>query len=99
MIVMGDPQPATRQQVRFYANDVIAELIDSPALFGMSMGDIVHNDLSLFDPVNAVQGLVGKPWYNVLGNHDINFDSTDDENSDETFERTLWSDQLCVSVW
>ncbi|TWU23764.1 calcineurin-like phosphoesterase C-terminal domain-containing protein [Bythopirellula polymerisocia] len=87
MIVMGDPQPATRQQVRFYANDVIAELIDSPALFGMSMGDIVHNDLSLFEPVNAVQGLVGKPWYNVLGNHDINFDSPDDKYSDETFER------------
>ncbi len=86
MIVMGDPQPATRQQVRFYANDVIAELIDSPALFGMSMGDIVGDDLSLFEPVNAVQALVGKPWYNVLGNHDINFDSPDDKHSDETFE-------------
>ncbi len=87
MIVMGDPQPGNRQQVRFYANDVIAELIDSPALFGMSMGDIVSNDLSLFESVNEVQALVGKPWYNVIGNHDLNFDSLDDKNSDETFER------------
>ena len=87
LIVMGDPQPATRQEVRFYANDVIAELIDSPALLGISLGDIVHDDLSLFESVNAVQALVGKPWYNVLGNHDINYDSPNDKYSDETFER------------
>jgi hypothetical protein len=53
----------------------------------MSMGDIVEDDLSLFDAVNAVQGLIGVPWYNLLGNHDINFRSPDDKNSDETFER------------
>ncbi len=26
------------------------------------------------------------PWYNVLGNHDINHDAKDDKHSDETFE-------------
>ena len=26
------------------------------------------------------------PWYNVTGNHDMNFDSEKDELSDETFE-------------
>lgn len=87
VIVMGDPQPATRQEVRFYANDVIAELIDTDAALGISMGDIVGDDLSLFDSVNAVQALVGVPWYNVLGNHDINYDSPNDKYSDESFER------------
>ena len=51
------------------------------------MGDIVHDDLSLFDSVNQVQALIGKPWYNVLGNHDINYDAPDDATSDESFER------------
>jgi len=87
MILMGDPQPGTRQQVRFYANDVLAELIDTSAAFGISMGDIVGDDLSLFGPVNAVQGLIGVPWYNVLGNHDMNYRSPNDQYSDETFER------------
>ncbi len=87
VILVGDPQPNDRQQVRYYANDVVVELVDSTALFGMSLGDIVGNDLSLFDAVNAVQGVVGIPWYNVLGNHDINFQATSDQFSDETFER------------
>ncbi len=87
VIVMGDPQPYTRQEVRFYANDVVAELIDTTAALGMSMGDIVGDDLKLFPAVNAVQGLVGVPWYNVLGNHDINYRSPNDDYSDESFER------------
>ncbi len=87
VIVMGDPQPTDRRQVRFYANDVIAELVDTTAAFGLSMGDIVGNDLSLFGAVNAVQGVVGVPWYNVHGNHDINFRAPTDEYADETFER------------
>lgn len=87
VIVMGDPQPSSRREVRFYANDVVAELIDSTAAFGMSMGDIVGDNLSLFPAVNAVQGLVGVPWYNVLGNHDQNYRSPDDEHADESFER------------
>ena len=28
VIVMGDPQPTSQREVRFYANDVVAELID-----------------------------------------------------------------------
>ena len=87
MIVMGDPQPYTRQEVRYYANDCIAELVDTPAILGMSLGDIVGDDLALFEQVNAVQGLVGVPWYNVIGNHDMNFRSPNDKYSDETYER------------
>jgi len=87
VVLIGDPQPYSRQQVRYYGNDVIAELVDTDALFGMSMGDIVGNDLSLFEYMNATQGVVGIPWYNVLGNHDINFRAPNDKYSDETFER------------
>lgn len=87
VIMMGDPQPYNRRQVRYYANDCIAELIDTDAALGMSLGDIVGDKLSLFEHVNAVQGAVGIPWYNVLGNHDLNYRSPDDEHSDETYER------------
>lgn len=87
VIMMGDPQPYNRREVRFYANDVLAELVDTTAAFGISLGDIVGDDLTLFEPVNAVQALVGVPWYNVIGNHDINFRSVTDEYSDETYER------------
>ena len=87
VIMMGDPQPYDRREVRFYANDVLAELVDTTAVFGMSLGDIVGDDLSLFESVNNVQSLVGVPWYNVIGNHDLNFRSQVDKYSDETYER------------
>lgn len=31
--------------------------------------------------------MIGIPWYNVIGNHDVNQEATDDRLSDETFER------------
>jgi len=87
VVLMGDPQPYSRQEVRYYANDVIAELVDAKAALGISLGDLVGDKLSLFEYVNAVQSKVGVPWYNVHGNHDINFHSPNDKYADETFER------------
>ena len=38
-------------------------------------------------PLNQAIALIGIPWYNVIGNHDLNMDAADDQQSDETFER------------
>ena len=35
--------------------------------------------------------LLELPWYNVMGNHDMNYDATTDELSDETFELNFGS--------
>lgn len=87
IFVFGDPQPSNQQHVDFLARDVIAEVagVDGP-VFGLSLGDIVNNDLSLYEDLNGAIGLIGLPWYNVPGNHDINFDAASDRHSDETFE-------------
>ena len=36
---------------------------------------------------NQAIAMIGIPWYNVIGNHDTNYDARDDAGSDETFER------------
>jgi hypothetical protein len=88
MVVFGDPQPYNIEQVDFFAEDVILELVDRDDLeFGMTMGDIVGDDLDLFSPLNQAVSKIGIPWYNVLGNHDINYMAPNDELSDESFER------------
>ncbi|XOV91794.1 MAG: calcineurin-like phosphoesterase C-terminal domain-containing protein [Bacteroidota bacterium] len=88
MIVFGDPQPYNIEQIDFFAEDIIAELIDHDELeFGMTMGDIVGDDLNLFSPLNQAVSKLGIPWYNVLGNHDVNYMAPTDELSDETYER------------
>ncbi|MBU6178448.1 MAG: metallophosphoesterase, partial [Verrucomicrobia bacterium] len=86
-IFFGDPQPQTIEQVNHIADDVIAELIGTDAKFGVTLGDIMFDKLELFEPSNANVALIGIPWYNVIGNHDLNFDSPGDADSDETFHR------------
>jgi hypothetical protein len=38
-------------------------------------------------PLNRTVALLGIPWYNVVGNHDINYDSATRKYANETFER------------
>lgn len=88
MVVFGDPQPYNIDDVDFFAEDIVTELIGRQDLeFGMTMGDIVGDDLALFSPVNQAVSKIGIPWHNVLGNHDINYMAPTDKLSDETYER------------
>ncbi len=86
-IFWADPQPRNQQEIDYIAHDVVEELVGMDASFGVTLGDILFDDLSLFGSLNATVALIGIPWYNVLGNHDINRDVPDDRHSDETFER------------
>lgn len=89
-IMFGDPQPRDVTEVEYIAHDVLEQIIAEEAhdaAFGVTLGDIVFDDLSIMEPLNQAIALIGIPWYNVIGNHDLNLDAEDDEQSDETFER------------
>ncbi len=86
-ILFGDPQPRNQKEVDYIAHDVVEELIGAEASFGVTLGDIVFDDLDVFEPINKTIALIGIPWSNVIGNHDINTDAKNDAQSDETFER------------
>ena len=86
-ILFGDTQPRNEAEIQYMAHDVIEELIGTDAAFGVTLGDIVFDDLSIHDYHNRNVALIGIPWYNVIGNHDLNFRAVDDRHADETFER------------
>jgi hypothetical protein len=86
-ILFADPQPQTQRELDYIRDDVIAELIGTDAVFGMTMGDILYDDLSMFPRYNALIAQIGIPWYNVPGNHEINFEATHDKDSLETFKK------------
>lgn len=89
-LALGDTQPYNMQQMDWLARDTFAEIIDNNAwgaAFGVTLGDLVGDDLSLFNPLNDIQAQAGVPWYNIFGNHDMNFMSVNDEHSDETYTR------------
>ena len=80
----------------YIGHDVVEELIGTQAKFGVTLGDIVFDDLGMFEPLNATIALVGIPWFNVIGNHDMNMDASNDEDADETFTRIYGTQLLCV---
>lgn len=89
LLLFGDTQPRDVKEVEYITHDVIEPLLlqqNHGAVLGMTLGDVVFNDLAVFPPLKRSIALLGLPWYNVLGNHDMNFDAADDRYSDETWE-------------
>jgi hypothetical protein len=89
VVLFADPQPQTEAEVGYIRDDVIDELIGVDAAFGMTLGDIMYDDLSLYPRYNRVVSQIGLPWYNVPGNHDLNSLAPDDRRSLETFKRVF----------
>ncbi len=87
IILFGDPQARNLKEIDYVARDVVAELVGRRSAFGVTLGDIVFDDLSLFEHHNAAVAMIGISWYNVIGNHDINFDASDRKYANETYER------------
>lgn len=97
VVVFGDPQPKSMQDVGYYERDIVAPLLASgaPAAdLGISLGDIVNDDLSLYPAMKAVTARLRVPWLHVAGNHDLDFDATRDEDSLATFRREFGPDTL-----
>lgn len=88
-LMFGDPQPRNQEEIDYITHDVLEELVGTDAAFGVTLGDIMFDDLSLFESQARAIALLGIPWYNVIGNHDINYDSPNDRYSDETYERVF----------
>ncbi|WP_337177826.1 calcineurin-like phosphoesterase family protein [Paludisphaera sp.] len=89
LLLFGDTQPRNVKEVDYITRDVIEPLIlqgNHGAVLGMTLGDVVFDDLSVYPPLKQAVSLLGLPWYNVLGNHDMNYDAADDRYSDETWE-------------
>lgn len=88
MLVFGDPQPYDTTEVDYFYRGLVRELEGVEGVeFGLSLGDLVGDNLDLFMPYKKAVSHVGIPWYNVMGNHDENYDVKHDSLSDESFER------------
>lgn len=90
VLIFGDPQPSTKKELSYFSKGVVTEVKGIRDIaFGLSLGDLVGNDLSLHPPYIKVMNEIGVPWYNVMGNHDMNYEAVTDSLSDETFEKNF----------
>ncbi len=89
VVMVSDPQPETGAEVDFIREDLVQALAGIDAKFGLTAGDIMFDDLSLYSRSNAIMGAIGLPWWNIGGNHDLNFEAPDRRYSRETFKRVF----------
>lgn len=87
VVCFGDTQVRNTEEVQFLSHDILEGVEGTDAVFGITLGDIVFNDLSVFDPLIESMSGVGIPWRYVAGNHDHNHDAPTTESTDDTFER------------
>lgn len=86
-IFFGDTQPYSLTDIDYLSRDVIPELIGKDDyIFASVLGDIVGDNLSFFSPLTEAMALLEKPVYYVQGNHDMNYDVTDDRLASETYK-------------
>jgi hypothetical protein len=89
VLLFSDVHAGSPAEIDFVRNDVVNPLIGTKAAFGLTTGDIMSDDLSLFARCNRLIGRLGVPWRNIVGNHDLNLDAPDGRYSRETFKQTF----------
>jgi hypothetical protein len=89
VLVLGDTQPRDLDEVYFFTRDMVAGLTGFDAAFGVTLGDIVFDDLDLFVPVQQSIATIGLPWRYVLGNHDIDHSAKTNMDARGAWYRTF----------
>ncbi|MCC5904759.1 MAG: calcineurin-like phosphoesterase family protein [Balneolaceae bacterium] len=86
-VIFGDPQPANHRELDYYRDGVVSELIGVETDMIIPLGDIMFDNLDLFGRYNEIMAVLEKPVFNIIGNHDINFDADGNRYARETFKR------------
>jgi hypothetical protein len=86
-LIFGDSQVYNEDEIEYFERGIVDETktLTTPS-FGITLGDLVGDNLKLHLPYKNAIKKIGLPWYNVIGNHDMNYDAKADSLSDETFE-------------
>ncbi len=101
LIVGADPQPRARSagydNIAYHSLDMCedfyrdmrekAATITDRNVYGMMLGDVVHENMSLY--TDYLEGLktLGFPMFNILGNHDNDYTASNDTDGRRKFEQ------------
>ena len=92
-IIWADPQVKNANDVaQMMATSVpdvrqyIESLAEGTLIHGIGVGDLAWDNLEFFNDYNKAVGRMGIPFFQALGNHDMDYNKGGDETSDHTFQ-------------
>ena len=93
VLVFSDTQTKSQTDIDYYKRDIVEPLVGMHrATLGLTLGDVVNDDLALYPQLNQVTRMLQVPWLHIAGNHDLDFDATRDEDSLLTYRNTYGPD-------
>jgi len=91
-IIWADPQVKTKNDVEKMMAQSVPDVQQwvkaaGPAalIHGITVGDIVWDNHDLFPDYNEAVGSMGIPFFQCIGNHDMDYNKGGDDESDDTF--------------
>jgi len=90
--IIGDSQTYSGHEIQQYRDSAVTDLVerglgDQGCM--LYVGDVVGDDLGLLDRVMEVGSAVGVPQWATIGNHDIDLDARNSQNSADSWRR-IW---------
>lgn len=91
--IWADPQVKNEKDVEKMMNQSVPDVQQwvkaagkGALLHGITVGDIVWDELSLFADYDRAVDKMGIPFFQCIGNHDMDYNKGGDEASDDTFQ-------------
>ncbi|WP_245634315.1 calcineurin-like phosphoesterase C-terminal domain-containing protein [Janibacter corallicola] len=99
-IIGGDVQTYTRQEVEYARTGAFTDLAQRDDYAGcgaLFLGDIVGDDLSLYDQTRGLTSMVNGPVRMLPGNHDLDYDASSEHRFD-TYRSQFGADYYSYDV-
>jgi hypothetical protein len=95
-IIWADPQVKNKKDVKQMMDTSVPDTIETirslgkdALIHGICVGDLVWDTPELYPDYNAAIAKMGIPFFQVLGNHDMDYRMGGDETSDVTFKKNF----------
>lgn len=95
-IIWADPQVKNQKDVEKMMNSSVPDVQKLVAasgagvlMHGITVGDIVWDELKLFHDYSKAVEKMGIPFFQCMGNHDMDYNKGGDDTSDDTFHEVF----------
>ncbi len=82
---VGDPQTYSNDELGFFRNSTVLDLIDEAPDCVIYLGDVVGDDLNLLDRLLELGAAIDAPQWLVFGNHDMDFDASHPDHAADSW--------------